>query len=281
MTAILGIDAAWTAGNRSGVALVVERHGTWRCAGVAPSYLDFIALAKDEAINWSKPRPGSEPDIDSFIAAAEQLAGGERPGVVAVDMPIATNGRIIKRRKADKETSERFGKFGCPVHSPTKERPGKFGERFMRALEDAGYPLSPEATDSHTRWMQPTTIEVYPHAAIVRLMRLKKRLKYKVGRSWKLWHGEPVTTRIGHLLEAFRKLKAALDRKIAGIDLPLPALADVRSLSSLKAYEDALDALVCAWVGICYLEGRAEALGDETAAIWVPTKEVRSAPSRP
>jgi predicted RNase H-like nuclease len=42
------------------------------------------------------------------------------------------------------------------------------------------------------------------------------------------------------------------------------------SASGLKRYEDALDALVCAWVGAKYLLGEAVAYGDGTAAIWVP-----------
>lgn len=43
------------------------------------------------------------------------------------------------------------------------------------------------------------------------------------------------------------------------------------SLSSLKRYEDALDALVCAWVGIKFMEGHALALGDDRCAVWVPS----------
>ena len=38
----------------------------------------------------------------------------------------------------------------------------------------------------------------------------------------------------------------------------------------LKAYEDALDAIVCAWIAICALEARAVPFGDETSAIWIP-----------
>ena len=34
----------------------------------------------------------------------------------------------------------------------------------------------------------------------------------------------------------------------------------------------ALDAIVCAWVGACIVDGTAEAFGDQSAAIWVPTR---------
>jgi predicted RNase H-like nuclease len=39
----------------------------------------------------------------------------------------------------------------------------------------------------------------------------------------------------------------------------------------LKAYEDKLDAVVCAAVAIACLNGEARAFRDEDAAIWVPT----------
>jgi predicted RNase H-like nuclease len=43
----------------------------------------------------------------------------------------------------------------------------------------------------------------------------------------------------------------------------------IRSFAELKRYEDGLDALLCAWVGIKYLDGDVVAYGDDTAAIWV------------
>ncbi len=41
------------------------------------------------------------------------------------------------------------------------------------------------------------------------------------------------------------------------------------SRAAPKAYEDSLDALICARVGMKHLIGKARALGDETGAIWV------------
>ena len=42
---VLGIDAAWTAHNPSGVALVQRAEQGWRCLALAPSYDAFLALA--------------------------------------------------------------------------------------------------------------------------------------------------------------------------------------------------------------------------------------------
>jgi hypothetical protein len=36
-------------------------------------------------------------------------------------------------------------------------------------------------------------------------------------------------------------------------------------------FEDVLDAIVCAWVAVCTLEGQEQPLGDEVSAIWIPT----------
>ena len=49
----------------------------------------------------------------------------------------------------------------------------------------------------------------------------------------------------------------------------IPAIPIDGPLAALKRWEDAVDALVAAWVGIRYLEGTAEPYGDATAAIWI------------
>lgn len=50
--------------------------------------------------------------------------------------------------------------------------------------------------------------------------------------------------------------------------LTLPS--EFATVVELKAFEDMLDAVVCCWVAICALEGRAAAFGDHASAIWVP-----------
>lgn len=61
-----------------------------------------------------------------------------------------------------------------------------------------------------------------------------------------------------------------LDHEVAGIAdaLPLPRPDAPRGM--LKAFEDMLDAVVCAWVGVRVLAGTAQPFGDEDAAIWIP-----------
>jgi len=61
-----------------------------------------------------------------------------------------------------------------------------------------------------------------------------------------------------------------LDLKIAGVANTLPTPDPDTSAVGLKAFEDVLDAIVCAWVGACALEGCARPFGDEVSAIWIP-----------
>ena len=41
-----------------------------------------------------------------------------------------------------------------------------------------------------------------------------------------------------------------------------------------KAVENALDAVICAWIGYEYANDRAESLGDRIAAIWTPVPAI-------
>jgi predicted RNase H-like nuclease len=41
-------------------------------------------------------------------------------------------------------------------------------------------------------------------------------------------------------------------------------------LSKMKGYEDAMDAIVCAWIACEFLAGRCAAYGDTDSAIWLP-----------
>jgi hypothetical protein len=56
MHAVLGIDAAWTAAQPSGVALAVERGNGWRMIGAVASYQRFHALADErqpaDRVQW-------------------------------------------------------------------------------------------------------------------------------------------------------------------------------------------------------------------------------------
>ena len=264
---VLGIDAAWTAHNPSGVALVQRKAKGWQCLALAPSYDAFLALAAGQPCDGNRKAQGSEPDPAALLKACHQL-GGLAVSCVSVDMPLATT-PITSRRAADTAIASRFGTRGCAVHSPSAQRPGAIADQLRADFAALGVPL--RTTTPHHQG--PALIECYPHVALLALLKRDYRVPYKVSRSGQYWKAEQLTRseRIERLLDQFQAIKDGLEVHISGIPELIPEPAEVTTLASLKPVEDMLDALICAWVGIEHLEGRTVGLGDATAAIWVPT----------
>jgi predicted RNase H-like nuclease len=255
VTAVLGIDAAWTPHNSSGIALVSNRTGRWRCEALAPSYRSFVALADGAALDWNGPMDGDHgPTPPALLDTARRLLGGATVDLVAVDMPIS-RAAIVGRRPADDAISRAYGAAGCSTHSPSGSRPGQVGVDLTKDFVDLGYPLAVAGPSPPTRAL----IEVYPHPALLRLTGSAFRLPYKIGKAGRTW---------ANVRPMWERILGELAKHIDNITLELPE--DVRSKATLKGWEDAIDALVCAWVGIEYVEGRARAFGDGTAAIWCP-----------
>ncbi|MCZ2115919.1 MAG: DUF429 domain-containing protein [Anaerolineae bacterium] len=271
MKTVLGIDAAWTPGNPSGVALVQGVGRKWKCLGVAPSYESFISLADGRPVDWKMNRfDGTPPDVSRLLQAARELAKRE-VDLVAIDMPVS-NARITGRRRADNRVSEVFGGRNCATHSPSAERPGKMGEKIAKGFAEAGNKLVTEMDSPPT---SPGLIEVYPHPALLSLLKLNERAMYKSSKSRSYWPEASLDERIRNLIAMHKKIKDALSERFEGLN-GLISIRKVESLSHLKKVEDALDALICAWVGIEYLAGRTVPLGDRTAAIWCPADVVNS-----
>jgi predicted RNase H-like nuclease len=265
---VLGLDAAWTERQPSGVALVVQVNGEWRCLAAAPSIESFIALANGVPVDWHSPRfSGWRPHAD-LLAACQTLLGGAVPSVVAVDMPLA-NGPIVGRRSADNALSSAFSRYGAAAHSPSAERPGRIADDLHAFFRGRGYSLG---TRTEEAGQTGKLLEVYPHPALLRLLDEPYRLQYKVSRASQYWpaaRGFDLAHRHASIQANLLRINVALEREITGACVPL-ATARTRTLSGLKRYEDTLDALICCWIGIRFLGGEAEAFGNDHAAIWVP-----------
>lgn len=108
---VLGIDAAWTTHQPSGIALVQRTNAGWTCLAIAPSYESFKAQASGLGWDPQKKATGSTPDPAALLEASKQFAGAE-VSCVSVDMPLATK-PITSRRAADTAISSRFGSRGC------------------------------------------------------------------------------------------------------------------------------------------------------------------------
>jgi predicted RNase H-like nuclease len=262
MRGVLGIDAAWTSTQPSGVALVVERPDGWQLIAVASSYQHIQALA--DGSQTTQPRPsGSSPVACQLIAAAKAMCG-RSVDLVAIDMPLARS-PICGRRVADQKVSEEYGGRWCSTHSPSCSRPGQISDKLRKAFKRAGYPLRT------CRVEPPCLIEVYPHPALVELGGTAKRLPYKSARIRQYWPEAAPCERRKLLYQTWGEIVKLLEDEIAGVTAKLPQLPDMNTKGvEVKAYEDALDAVICAWVAVCALEGRARPFGDDQSAIWIP-----------
>ncbi len=258
--AVLGIDAAWTARNPSGVALVEVKGSRPLAIAAAPSYEAFVRGEMD----WQARHSGDFCDAAALLEAARRLT--PLPvRCVSVDMALSRTA-ITGRRAADNLVSSAFGAAWCGTHSPNPSRPGEVSLRLVRQFEELGFPLATTAPRSSDRAL----IEVHPHAALVRLTREKKRLPYKVSRLRQYHPNAPAGERKVRLLRTWRRIARSLEGVVEGAGAFLPAdLASFR-VSRLKAVEDTLDALICTWIGAEFVRKKAEAFGDEDAAIWVP-----------
>lgn len=275
MTLILAIDAAWTDTEPSGIALLAANGLRWKCLCVAPSYNAFIIHASGTPIDWQSNAQGSAPNVSKLLQAARVIAGTD-VDLVAVDMPIATV-PFSTRRAADNQISAAFGARGCSAHSPSALRPGALSAQLTDQFQKAGYHLVTTVSNAKaTRKF----IEVYPHPALLSLLRASYRIPYKVQKSSRYWPGTTTRERIVRLLSQFEDIRAAICSEIEGVTIELPTAERVRSLSSLKRYEDALDALVCGWSAAQFDQGNVCAYGDATAAVWVPKQAMPSRPMR-
>jgi predicted RNase H-like nuclease len=236
--------------------------------GLAPSYEQFAALADGNPVDWSTSPTASRPAAADLLRQAQRLLGGSLVDLVTIDMPISTS-VISFRRAADNAISLSFGGRGCGTHTPSVTRPGPISDTLRDEFADLGYPL---VTTAAPRESTPALIEVYPHPALLVLMHASYRVPYKVSKAARYWPTAPPFERRQKLVEIWDGILRALSDTISGARLPLPTRDEAESLrtSVLKRYEDALDALVCGWVGVQYLDGLCTAYGDETAAIWTP-----------
>jgi predicted RNase H-like nuclease len=138
MRAVLGIDAAWTPSQPSGVALAVEFADGWRLKAATASYQRFHALA-DKRQPPEERAAGSTPDAPALLASALILCG--RPiDLVAIDMPLARM-PIVGRRLADNAVSKAYGARKCGTHTPSALRPGPLSDGLREGFERAGYLL--------------------------------------------------------------------------------------------------------------------------------------------
>ncbi len=134
VTTILGIDAAWTATQPSGIALVSsEASGARDLCRVIYGHLIDHAAGRIPSLRPS----GSVAEAAGVLAAAEQIARAPID-LVAVDMPLSLQ-TIAERRVSDNLFRSLWR---CAIAAPTRRssiRPGRISDNLRTGFAQCGY----------------------------------------------------------------------------------------------------------------------------------------------
>ncbi|MEH2036687.1 DUF429 domain-containing protein [Nostoc sp.] len=209
--------------------------------------------------------------IADILTWIDQSVQPDEPAIIAVDAPTlipnATGSRL-----ADKLSHKYFGKYHAGCYPANQNLP--FAERtinFGLELESRGFAHAPTIEPQKLSRYQ---IEVFPHPAIVNLFNLERILKYKKGR---------LNERRLELI----KLQNYLLDILPSFSPPLRPLRLCGSFTSeipttgaaLKATEDKLDSLICAYVAAYWWywgEQRNLVLGDGTTGYIIIPQRILS-----
>lgn len=211
----LGVDLGWSSG-ASGLC----------CLEWQADRLVLLDLQRQTAIvdilAW----------IDDWVDSTESA-------VIAVDAPTLLP-NATGMRLCDRLTHKHFGRYHAGSYPANLGRP--FAVRtveFGLSLEARGFEHAPVIQAQQPGRHQ---IEVFPHPAMIQLFGLDQILKYKKGT---LAKRRPELSRLRqYICERLPTLEPALD--ITQGKMPLPEIPT--SGTALKAVEDQLDSLICAYV---------------------------------
>ena len=188
--------------------------------------------------------------------------------IVAVDAPTIIS-NLTGSRLPDKLTHKYFGRYhaGCyPANLGLAFADRTVG--FGLELENRSFSHAPEITPQKLGRYQ---IEVFPHPAIVELFKLPLILKYKKGR---------ILERRLELIKLYKYIVDVLPTFTPALNLNShPVLfAEIPTTGkALKALEDKLDSIICAYVGAYWWywgQKRNIVLGDRaTGYIVIPKRD--------
>ena len=238
----LGIDLGWSSG-ASGLCCLEWQHGK----------LHLLDLQRRDAI----------ADILTWI---DGWLPGETPGMVAVDAPTLIP-NATGMRLPDRLAHQHFGRYhaGCyPANLGSMFAPRTVA--FGLSLEERGFDHAPTIAPQQPGRFQ---IESFPHPAIVHLFELPQILKYKKGLLAQR------RTELSRLHQLIHQRLPQLDPPLAVTSSKIAIPAIPQKGTELKAVEDQLDSLICAYIGAHWWHWGLErnlVLGDREAGyIVVPT----------
>ncbi|MEH2231891.1 MAG: DUF429 domain-containing protein [Nostoc sp.] len=206
--------------------------------------------------------------IADILIWIDQSVQADEPAIIAVDAPTlipnATGSRL-----PDKLSHKYFGKYHAGCYPANQNLP--FADRtinFGLELESRGFAHAPIIEPQKLSRYQ---IEVFPHPAIVNLFNLERILKYKKGR---------LNERRLELIKLYNYVidfLPTLEPPLRPLHLGGSFFSEIpHTGTALKATEDKLDSLICAYVAAYWWywgEQRNLVLGDRTTGyIVIPNR---------
>jgi predicted RNase H-like nuclease len=207
----IGIDLGWVSG---------------------PSGLCVLELEKGSLILKVLDRKDTLAEVLDWV---DTYAPSPTPAILAIDAPTLIP-NATGMRLPDRLAHKHFGKYHAGCYPANLGRP--FAARLVRFgldLEARGFFHAPTIQARQEGRYQ---IEVFPHPATVQLFKLTQILKYKKGR-------------LAERGVALGVLRSHILTQLAQHNPPLliPNLPPIPTTgSALKALEDQLDSIICAYV---------------------------------
>ncbi|MEO1621535.1 MAG: DUF429 domain-containing protein [Cyanobacteria bacterium J06632_3] len=207
----IGLDLGWQSGP-SGVCCLVFQDDEWTVQS-----LDRLATLED-VLRW-----------------LDEVAPDNTPAIIGVDAPLVIPNET-GMRSPDRLAHKYFGKYHAGCYPANRNSP--FADRltaFSHALEARGFQHAPCIHPQRAGRYQ---AEVFPHPASIQLFGLSKILKYKKGR-------------IAERAQALGQLRQLILTQLPQHEPPL-VISSLPAVPSggkaLKALEDRLDSILCAYV---------------------------------
>ncbi len=208
----IGIDLGWLSG---------------------PSGLCCLELSDGALFLRSLDRAATLSEVLAWI---DKTVPVSESAMVAVDAPLLIPNET-GMRSPDRLAHKYFGKYHAGCYPANQSRPFATGLiQFGKDLEERGFAHSPTIEPRKPSRYQ---IEVFPHPAMIQLFELSRILKYKKGRLAE--RGQGLGELRGHILEALPQHEPPL------LITELPEIPTTGK--AMKAVEDQLDSIVCAYVG--------------------------------
>jgi predicted RNase H-like nuclease len=214
MTALVGLDLAWTGHHPSGVCVLRVIEDRLRL-----ETLETRIASPDAFADWLT-------DLDASV-------------VVAIDAPLVRSTAC----DAERQLGRAFARFHASAYMATPDFLSRHGlvagPALGTALAARGWSVDPAVAREGGR----VAFEMYPHAFHIVTFGLDRRLAYKKGRL------EARRTAFATYQEHLRATLQVLDAELAAepriVDLLAPAALSAGA-RALKDLEDRLDALTCA-----------------------------------